>query len=40
MHFELIDEKKIFHGKNAKNEGNPKGFERGVGVIDVTAATT
>ena len=40
MNFELIDEKKIFHGKNAKNEGKPEGFERGVGVLHETAAMT
>ena len=40
MNFELIDAKKIFPGKIATNEGKPEGFERGVGVIDVTAATT
>ena len=39
MNCELIDEKKNSHGKNAKNEGEPEGFERGVGVIDETAAT-
>ena len=36
----VFDEKKNFHGKNAKNEGKPEGFERGVGAIDETAATT